>query len=214
MKYKFCDYDITKYATDLRKDSNSSNLMWDNAKGQSVMIIQTSFGENPLDQIDEICDRLEKMTIKENEFNEVFTCVWIRFVTAADKSRFSGCPLNGGASTYTVLSYDMLENVCNIYAPQDPNITSYQCNIPLEVTIKIEEIKSKPFFFSKEQPTGFYEITFPHNMLLAYKEGDLILENGSLQIPINYKMINRRTIYVKADKHPKIISRNKGLKVL
>ena len=63
MIYKYSPNNPARFATNLRLDKTTKNLMWDNANGQDVLIVQTPFGSSAIDYIEEICHLLPNATL-------------------------------------------------------------------------------------------------------------------------------------------------------
>ena len=88
-----CEYklnDLEHYATNLHKDSLNNTLKWDSSKSQSVLIVQTKYGESARDRIDEICMCIERAGIPRTEFKEILPGISIRFMSAEDNARQTG----------------------------------------------------------------------------------------------------------------------------
>ena len=104
MQYQYCPNDPQRYATNLRREQGTRNLLWDNARGQDVLLVQTPFEMDAVDLMEELCRRMEKVPIHPNRYTEIQPNIWLRFVTAADKAKMGGCPLHAEACSYTVFS--------------------------------------------------------------------------------------------------------------
>ena len=226
MEYLYAPYNPEQYATNLLTDQSRSRLKWENSNGQEVLILQTPFGCNGcsdakplLDKdgtvIEAVCRALGEMELNENDFNEVFPGVWVRFVTAAAKARLQGCPLHGEASTYSVFACSRKEDVCTVYAPQIQAMISPFCDVPLEASIEIcrDTYSVRRMFRTVEQETGFFRITFPEELAQGFVDGTIQLCIGDTRIPITQKAIETGTVYVKTEVKPELQSSNKGLKL-
>lgn len=214
MQYKYCPNDPVHYATNLRREQGSRNLKWDNARGQDVLLVQTPFESSAVDIIEELCVRMEKVNIAPDKYTEIQPSVWVRFVTAADKAKMGGCPINAEACTYTVFSCSVDGDICSIYAPQNQAMISAFCNIPMEVHVTVEEQTRIEGLFKKRCVfTGYYTIAFPKGFDAGYKDGDLTYRIQDFTIPITRKMLEQGIVYVKSERKPEVSSKNKGLKL-
>lgn len=214
MRYVYCPNDPSRFATNLRRDQSKPNLMWDNARGQDVLIIQTPFQQNAVSVIEELCKAMSKVTIHPEKYTEVCPGVWVRFVTAADKARMGGCPIHNEASTYTVFSCVTEGDICSIFAPQNQAMISAYCDIPMQIHVTIsEETKTEGWLKKKVVSTGYYTLSFPTGMANGFKDGDLAYKVRNITIPVTKKMLQQGTVYIKTDSRPEIISKNKGLKL-
>lgn len=215
MHYEYCPNNPERYATGLRRDFHTKNLMWDSARGQDAVIVQTPFGTSAVEQMKEICQRLEEIAVIPDQYTELFGGVWIRFVTAAEKARNSGCPLNGEASTYTVFSCHVNKEVTQIYEPMNQAMISASCDIPLEVHIELKkEVRIEGIIRKKEVETGFYCMIFPAGMGNGYVNGTLKYQIGAFEIPITKEMLEQRTVYVKTQIQPIMFSDNEGMRLV
>ena len=198
MIYKYSPNNPARFATNLRLDKTTKNLMWDNANGQDVLIVQTPFGSSAIDYIEEICHLLPNATLLPE-----------------DKARNRGCCLNGEASTYTVFSCFTDKDVCEIYQPQNQAMISAFCDIPLDLHVEIETImRTEGFFRKREIETGFFRISFPPSFSNGYIDGDLSYQINNFEIPVTRQMLEQGTIYVYSEVRPVMISHNKGLHIV
>lgn len=206
MIYQYLSSDSVHFATALRLQSAARTLMWDNAKGQSSLLVQTPFGQSAQEQMTDICSALEeRFHDLPEQFTEVRPGIWLRLVTAADKVRNGGCPLHGEASTYTVFACDVLEDVCRIYAPQQSNaLISPSCDVPLEIHLTITELTAEegPFFRRREVFTGFYQVDFPTGVAANCADGDILCRLGDLTIPVTRQMLEWGSVYYETDTAP------------
>ena len=215
MRYIYCPNDPSRFATNLRRDQSKPNLMWDNARGQDVLIIQTPFQHKAVSIIEELCKAMGEVTINPEKYTEVYPGVWVRFVTAVEKARMGGCPIHNEASTYTVFSCATEDDVCSIFAPQNQAMISAYCDIPMQIHVNVsEETKSEGWFKKKIVSTGYYMLSFPAEIANGFKDGDLAYKVRNITIPVTRKMLQQGTVYIKSDSRPEIISKNKGLKLI
>lgn len=214
MFYQYCPNDPQRYATNLRREQGTRNLKWDNARGQDVLLVQTPFECSAVNMIEELCQAMENTAIYPDKYTEIKPGVWVRFVTAADKARMGGCPINTEASTYTVFSCCTEGDTCSIFAPQNQAMISAYCNIPMEIHVDVwEQTKKEGFLKKKVVSTGYYVFSFPTGFAEGYQDGELVYKVNNMMIPITRQMLEVGVVYVKTDYMPEIISRNKGLKL-
>ena len=214
MRYQYCPNDPQRYATNLRREQGTRNLKWDNARGQDVLLVQTPFEVSAESMMEELCQVMEKAVLVPDQYTEIQPGVWVRFVTAADKARMGGCPINAEACTYAVFSCCTEEEVCSIFAPQNQAMISAYCNIPMEVHVSVaEQTRVEGLFKKRTVSTGFYTISFPQGFDAGYKDGDLFYRIREFEIPITKKMLERGTVYIRTDIRPEVVSKNKGLKL-
>lgn len=216
MRYQYCPNDPTRYATNLRREQGTNNLTWDNARGQDVLIVQTPFGSAAEGVIEELCGIMERTQLQTDRYNEIRPGIWVRFVTAADKARLSGCPINTEACTYAVFACSTLGDVCSIYAPQrNQAMISAYCNIPMRIHVDVrEETRTEGFFKKKIVRTGYYILSFPQDLAAGYQNGDLLCRVGGLDIPVTRQMLEQGCAFVRTDLRPDILSGNKGLELI
>lgn len=215
MRYQYCPNDPVRYATNLRREQGTRILKWDNARGQGVLLVQTPFECSAEDIMEELCEIMGRTVLQTDKYTEVKPGIWVRFVTAANKARMNGCPINTEASTYSVFSYSTEAGVCSIYAPQrNQAMISAYCSIPMQIHVDVrEETKTEGLFIKKVVRTGYYTLTFPQDLAGGYRDGDLVLRVGSLEIPVTRQMLEQGQAYVKTNLRPDIVSRNKGLEL-
>lgn len=189
--------------------------MWDNAKGQGVVIVQTPYGQRAADYMEEICDRLPEYTLVTDKYTEVLPGVWVMHVTAGDKARNKGCKMNGEASTYTVFGCSWGDEVCEIYQPQRQAMISSSCDIPLDVEIEIYRVtRTEGLFKKREVFTGFWEISLPQSFRENYMEGQLTYSVGEFEnIPVTREMAEKGIFYVYTEERPEMHSNNRGLRI-
>ena len=215
MQYEYHNFNPERYATALRYDSKVKRLVWDCAGGQDVLIIQTPYGVNPVDEIQKICEKLTTIQLDRSEFRMIYEGVWGRIVTAADRVLQQGCPLNGEASTYTVFSYEIEDDHFKIFAPQNQAMITSSCDIPIEIQITVKcTTRQEGFIHKRQVPTGFYSIVFPTHISRNYMDGDIYYMVQNMQIPITKKMLENQTIYIKTNEKPVVKSRNRGLRLI
>lgn len=216
MRYQYCPNDTDRYATNLRRERGTRNLKWDNARGQDVLIVQTPFECSAEYLMEELCSLMEQTVLQTDGYTELKTGVWVRFVTATDKARMNGCPINTEASTYSVFACRTEADVCSIYAPQkNQAMISAYCKIPMQIHVEIKElIKQMGKLFKKEVRTGYYTISFPQSIANGYNSGDLICRTNGLDIPLTREMLKLGLVYVKTEHRPQVISTNKGLELI
>jgi hypothetical protein len=163
----------------------------------------------------QICEAMSQKVINGQRYTEVMPGVWARYVSATDKARLGGCPLNAEASTYSVFACQVDEDVCGVYAPQEKGMIRFSCDIPLEVHVDvIQQIRREGFFKKKEVPTGYYTISFPEGFVHSLQDGDLAYKVDQFKVPVTKKMVEQGTVYVKSEIRPEMVSCNKGIKLI
>lgn len=216
MEYQYVPYDQNRYATNMRYDTRSNNVIWDAPSGHDALIVQTPYGKSAEAQMEGICKSLAHMTGFPIQYMEVPGCsgTWIRAVSAAERARDRGCPLNGGASTYTVFSYVIRDGVCSIFQPLNQGAISAHCDIPLYIQVDItKDISTTGLFKKRTVDTGFFILSFPPDIGNSYTDGDLQYRVGDLVIPVTRQMLEQGRIYIKSELRPDIISQNSGLRL-
>lgn len=212
MQYQYCPNNPEQYATNLRREQGTRNLKWDNARGQDVLIVQTTFGSSAETIIEELCVLMESAALSNEKYTELKPCVWVRFVSAADKARMGGCPINNEASTYTVFACSVEGNICKIYAPQNQAMISPHCNVPMDIHVEVmPHTLTKGLFKKTEVHTGYYRMVFPREVAGGYNSGDLYYHVDGMKVPVTRQMIEQETVYIKTSQRPELVSRNKGL---
>lgn len=217
MRYQYCPNDPERYTTNLLRERGTRNLRWESARGQDALLVQTPFEQRAEPMMEELCRLMERAVLPPDKYTELRPGVWVRFVTAADKARMNGCPINTEASTYTIFSCLTQGDLCSIYAPQGNQamISSY-CSIPMQIRVEMwEETRTEgPFFHRRTVPTGFYVISFPQEFAAGYHNGDLSCRVGDLEIPVTKQMLEQGLVYVKTDRRPELHSVNRGLELV
>lgn len=215
MKCIILENDPDRFATNLRRDNLTQNLIWDSAKGQDVLIVQTPFGQSAVSMLDEICKSLEETEEFFDKYVEVLNGVWVRYVTAVDKARNNGCSVNGEASTYTVLSCCKTQSELSVYKPQDQQMISPFFNIPLKIHVDItKDVVYQGSFKTKAVETGFYCIRFPADLSNGYMDGSLSYMIDDFEVPVTKEMIAQGTIFVESTSRPEMKPKNKGLHIV
>lgn len=215
MKCICCPNNSDRFATNLRRDAVTKNLIWDNARGQDVLIVQTPFGKSAVLMLQELCDALEELDDLPEKFTEIFNGVWACHVSAADKARNKGCVLNGEASTYTVFSCWQDGDILNVYRPQDQAMISAFFDIPLEIHVDIsKQIIVEGFIRKREVETGFYSMRFPSELVNVYMDGSLCYRIDDFEIPVTKEMIAQGLVYIESLEKPVMIPKTRGLKII
>lgn len=216
MEYRYVPYEQSHYATNMRYDARTNNVIWDAPSGQDALIVQTPFGKSAEARMKDICKSLANMPGLPVRYTELSGCGGVRVlaVSAAERARDRGCPLNGGASTYTVFSYTIKDDICSIYQPLDQGAISAHCDIPLYIQIDIKkDVRTEGIFKKRTIETDFFILSFPPDISSGYTDGDLQYCVGDLVIPVTRQMVEHGEIYVKSKQKPEIISQNSGLRL-
>ncbi len=217
IQYQYCPHHPQYFATNLRQDRMTGNLIWDHARGQGTLLVQTPFGQIPTDKMEEICQAMGRTTLHPDKFTQVLANIWVRFMSAAEQVRCNGCPLNGEASTYTVFCYALEGDSYQIYAPQTSVMLQATYDVPLNIHGEVAPhyTTSGGIFRKKEVFSGFYTLYFPNGYVGGYQDGDLVYAINGLEIPITQAMLKQVCVYIQAsDRPPEILSKNKGLKLI
>ena len=203
-----------RYAINTRHNKVTNCLEWDTPVGQSTLVVQCPFGERPVDKIDQICAALEQSAIEENVFTEILPNIFVRFISAADKGRLHGCPLNGASRTYMVFACDIEKEEYIIYEPQMQAMAAPYCDIPIDVKVEVLQQKKTVGWLKKEEvPTGFYIMEFIGESFGGYLDGDLQYKIADMHIPITNEMVKQRRVYIKSDIKPNVIAARKGIRL-
>lgn len=109
MRYTFCPADPVWYATDLRLDAARGMLQWTGGRGQDALLVRTPYGVDPETMTDALCAALEQTELREGRFTEVLSDslpsgTAARLVSALERAKRNGCPIDGQARTYTVFA--------------------------------------------------------------------------------------------------------------
>lgn len=216
MIFQCCQYDQDRFATNLRRDGHTNNLIWDSAPGQEVLIVQVPFGEETTLKTEDLCETLNAAGYTLNrEFEEMPGGLAVCYVSAADKARNNGCRLNAEACSYLVYSVSTDGNVCRIYAsPDNQSMIKSYVRIPLEIPVYIqEEIILQGRLRKKEVRTGFYMLSFPPELAAAYTDSGIVYRIEDFEVPVTKEMIQAGTVYVLSPEEPKIETVNPGMTV-
>lgn len=214
MRCECCPNDANKFATGLRIGA-SNRLIWDSAKGQDVLIVQTPFGQEAEEILSDICEALVDIELLSNHFIEILDNVWICYVSATDKAKNNGCALHGEGSTYTVFSCEQNDGLLRIYRSQIQSMVSPSCDIPLEMHVEIvRDLMTKGVLFKKTVETGFYQMIFPTKLAEDYIDGSLSYRIGEFMVPVTKEMIRQGTVYIQSDIMPVMVPKNGALKIV
>jgi hypothetical protein len=222
MRCILLENDAEKYATNLRFNEQTKNLIWDSAPGQDVVIVQTPYGDSVNSILEDLSSAVENMDSLPGRYSEVINGVWICFVSAKDKVHDNGCKINGEGSTYTVLSCSKRGDELSLYKPSTKGMISPSVDIPRKIHIQVnKESTQKPsgifgrILKGKENSQScFYSICFPEKMDEGYKEGEMSYTIGNTEIPITKAMVMQRVVYVRSEELPKIKTANKGIRLI
>ena len=215
MRFIYCPGNPEHFATNLRRDAAGKCLMWDNAPGQEVLLVQTAFGKFPAEDGTAMCAALSAAELQPGRFTEFGTGMWARFVSPGDKARLGGCPLNGEASCYTVFAVERAGDECRVLAPPKQAMISASCQIPQEIHVEIgRQMRTEGRLFKREVDTGFFAVRFPAGLGKGYVDGDMEYEIDGFRIPVTRRMLEQQVFYVKSGTRPRLESRNRGLKLI
>lgn len=212
--YQYRDYAPEHFATGLHLNRKSGLLVWESAPGQDSLMVQTPFGQPAADIIADICRAMDQTPPSREGFVSMLPGVGVRLFTAADKVRMGGCPLHGEASTYTVFGFapDVGGAGGIVYGQEDQAMMTSFCDIPLEISVAIqEELKQEGRFRKRQVFSGFYRVSFPDGMEDGYPDGGLVYENGGLEIPVTQEMLEKKTIFIQSDQPPVFLAKCTGI---
>ena len=210
MKYCFVPFDPSRYSANLRRDLETRNLTWDSTAGIGALVVQTPFGDSAEAVGEAMCQALSEMDLPEGQYREALPDVWVRYVTAGEKIRNKGCALLSEAHTYTVmtcLDRDGERHVCR----PTPNAI---LDIPLDFQVIVRQCTSPRGLMRRQEPNGFFSITFPQPLTEGFPDGNLVYQVGQFEVPITGAMIAQGTVFVKTESRPEIVSRNPGLRLI
>lgn len=209
------------YATHLRTNAKADRLIWNASPDQDVLVVQTKYNSNALEEIETICEEMNAIELPTDRF----TCItglpntWVRYVSSSDYTRDNGCMLNDKACSYTIFCTALKGDQCIVYyqdAGRAGNLP-YR-NIRLEIPIHVHKVTQTVGFFRKvEVDTGFYQITLPREYEPNVGDGDvyyIVPSNVHLEIPITKKMFKNGVVFIRTNEKPKILSKFDGLRII
>lgn len=205
-----------RYATNLRRDAKTKNLIWDSSRGQDVLIVQTVFGKR-LDEllINALCTGIERIGKLTSAFIEVSPELFVCYISAAERVKNNGCPISAEARSYTVVGCELADNELTVYSPYDQAMLHSYVDIPMVLDVSIVMEKAKRGWFRRAlAPTGFYSISFPRTMANNVADGSICIEVQGLEMPVTQEMVKQGKVYIETDEAPRVVSRNKGLRIV
>lgn len=219
MEYEYRASDPKHFAQALRYNAERRTLLWDNAPGHDSILVQTPFGQSAEERMEELCAQLARTRLKSGVFLEVLPGVFLRYITAKEKARDSGCPLNTESCTYTVFACLTQGDLCTIFAPLHRSMSPAVYDAPKEIHIDVQpELESgrRSLFGGKKEDTftGYFRITLPANYDKSSVYGYLYYRVGRYTLPITPQMFDAGTFYVKSGEKPEIISTAQGLRLI
>ena len=216
MKYVIYPNNPQRYATNLRYNPETKKLIWDSARGQDVLIIQTPYGTRVQAILNDLCAGLSRLDSLPSEFTEIegVDSVWVCHVTAAEKVKNAGCHINEEAKTYTVMSYFNAEDVVQVFASNDQAMIHAFVDVPFEVHIDVsEEVRYEGWFRKKAVPSGFYRLEFPTGMTEKYVSGSICCSIDGFEIPITREMMRNETVYLETNIEPILVAKSNGIRL-
>ena len=205
MKYEYGGSSPKYYATDLHVDAEHGTLQWVCGRGQEVVLVRTPFGVPAEDHMDEICQQLAHTPLEAGQFTKTGGQTAVRFVTAAEKVRQSGCLPGGNGCTYTVFPCMKEGDTCRIFSPARQVVTSPRCDIPMDLHVEVIPLREYRGMIHKvETPTGYYRILFPEDWDRTYPDGALEYRCGDFRVPITRRMFEAGEIFVKSEQEPQV----------
>lgn len=210
MKYCFVPFDPSRYCANLRRDNETGNLIWESAAGMEALMVQTPFGVSVEAVGEELCAALSDIELPAQQYREVLPDIWARYITAGEKIRDKGCPVLREAHTYTVMTcFDEGGQRC-VCRPA-PNATF---DIPLDFPVMVRQCTSSRGFLRRQEPNGFFSITFSQPLTEGFPDGDLVYQVSRFEVPITGAMIKQGTVFVQTEIRPEIVSKNPGLRLI
>ena len=224
MEYRYLKYDPQYFSFNLRLTTGENRLTWEGAARQDALLVQTPFEQDALDYIQQFCKRQEgwEDVSRRPEYFPVEKGIFFRFVTAAERSRDGGCPLNGRACTYTLFSCRKREangaEICEVFEPLIQTMNPVVCHVPHKIPVSLTRVPERRNLFQRVfhlegNATPVYQISFPDRDD-SCEDGDLIYQVGKFVYPILHEMYQAGRFYVRSREKPVIKSRNPGLSVV
>lgn len=219
MKYICCPTDNDHFATALRRDKHTGKLLWDSTNRQDVLMVQSPYGEDVTERLEEICGQLCELEQVPTQFVPLLGDIHVRYIPFAFKAANGGCALNGEASTYTVFACTMEResDVCRVYQAPPKAMNSPVCDVPLDFhVIRKQHMVTKGFLkiWQRQEFSGFYELHLPAQIEANYTDGSLCYCAEGLRIPITKKMLQQGLVYVKTPEAPGFEANNRGVNVV
>ena len=220
MTYQYCEYDEKRFATALRQDSVNGHLKWDSAAGQSVMVFRSPYGEDLLSQMEALCAAMTGKPLPEGYFQPVTPEIQVRYLTAVDKARSQGCPLQGEGYRYTVISCLADGECCRLFAPQQNVMNRPFCDVPVTIQASVEPVMAGGGLFGGlfrcllgrgQEFSGFYHISFKMDHPDDYPNGGISVCCGEMTFPVTKEMV-REGFCLPASEKPRLLFRD-GLQI-
>ncbi len=214
MRYVYCPPDPKHYAADLHLNTEGTALQWACGRGQDVLLVRTPYGQDAEAGMEALCASLGEEPLPEGRFTETGE-IGIRPVSALERVRSNGCPLDGEARTYTVFACVTEGDTCRVFSCKTRSVSPPRCDVPMRIPVEITAVMSSRGLFRKNaEPTGFYRIAFPQPCDSNYADGDLVYRIGDFRVPITRRMFEAGAVYVKTLARPGAESHKAGLELL
>ena len=216
MKYEFHPADPAHYATDLRVENGS--LRWACGRGQTVLLVQTPCGEVP--KMESLCREMTGAAERDPGFSAlvhqrfVVLSAAVRLVSAAERARQNGCPLNGEACAYTVFPCVEEEDRCRVFPSGDGAVSSSRCEVPLRMSVAVIPLAKRGGLPWRRETARYYRISFPGGRPPSYADGDLAYTADGFTVPVTGRMLEAGTFYVHSDAPPTLSVRRPGLELV
>ena len=212
MKYEYGGSSPKYYATDLHMDTEHGTLQWVCGRGQEVLLVRTPFGTHAEDYMEDICREMERTPPETGKFTKSGGQTAVRFVTAAERVRHSGCVPDANGCTYTVFPCMREGSLCRIFSPARHVVTSPRYDIPMTLHVEVFPLTEYRGMIRKvETPTGYYRIAFSPDWDQTYPDGGLEYRCGDFRVPITRRMFEAGEIFVKSEEVPVIAPRRSGI---
>ncbi len=210
-----------RYATHVRGSRSGQQLVWESSPGQDVLVVQTPYERDAVDDIQEIVAGMEGMALPVDCYVEVPVKpgTWVRYVPSTSYARNDGCPLRTKACTYTVFCCQVEGDTCVVYSQQMTNTGNLPYRrIRLEVDVQVRKLTRTvgPFWNRREEDTGYYQITLPKDRMNDVCDGDVyytVAGAKDIEIPLTRAMFKQGYVYVQTFDMPVVATRNDGLQI-
>lgn len=229
MNYKLLKEDRSIYTA--RVQISDHMLRWTPTQGVDAFIIKTPFQKNPENDLQTIIDVMNaceyRIDIQRDDFMSLNGMNYsIYYMRSSEYIHQLGKKIPFESATYTIYPCIVKDNEINIYQQTRSIMQNYvDFKISLEIEIEkqyIEQINYVGFFRKKEISqvfSGFYRISFSERFLGLVKanffsERDLYLKVKNFEIPINFDVMQQKTIYIKSDEKPDIKTRRDDIELI
>ena len=227
MRYEYQNYDPQYYAQhyshQLYFNDFKGILQWNGAPQQDALLLQMPVGRDAIAYMRALCARDEELPFPQaTEYLRLEKSVSLRYVSAMERSREDGCPINGRGCTYTVFSCQLTEDrqTCRVFAPQEQannSMNPVSCTVKREIPVLVRRMEEERgilqrFLHPNEAKKIFYHIRFLEREE-PYADGDLIYQVENLIYPVMQEMYQSGQFFVRTRERPLVQAKNEGMKV-